>query len=353
MDINNLFKLAAANKASDIHLLYGQPPVLRIDGELLDINTVVTGENFLPLTAIDLESFLDVMLTKDQKTRFIDKRDLDLGYQVESFRYRVNFAFEKNNIRIVARVIDNRQPTLGEIGMPPVVEDLMGLSQGFILVTGPTGCGKSTTLAAMINNINAARRANIVTLEDPIEFIFKPDKSIISQRQLGTDMLTFASGLKYVLRQDPNVIMVGEMRDLETIAAAVTLAETGHLVLATLHTYSAAQTIDRIIDIFPPHQQGQIRSQLSSVLTAVISQRLLPRIGGGRVAAREILINNEAVANLIREGKVAQIKSTIETGSSIGMITLDRHIQQLYQSGAITRGDALKQIEDFRLLDEK
>jgi twitching motility protein PilT len=353
MDINNLFKLAAAQKASDIHLLYGQPPILRIDGELLDINTVVSGENLSPLTAIDLESFLDVMLTKEQKVRFLDKRDLDLGYQVESFRYRVNFAFEKNNIRIVARVIDNRQPTLQEIGMPPVVEELMNLPQGFILVTGPTGCGKSTTLAAMINHINSTRRANIVTLEDPIEFIFKPEKSIISQRQLGTDMLTFGNGLKYVLRQDPNVIMVGEMRDLETIAAAVTLAETGHLVLATLHTYSAAQTIDRIIDIFPPYQQSQIKSQLSSVLTAVISQRLLPRIGGGRVAAREILINNEAVANLIREGKVAQIKSTIETGSSIGMITLDRHIQQLYQSGEITRDNALKQMEDTRLLDEK
>jgi twitching motility protein PilT len=353
MDINNLFKLAADKKASDIHLLYGQPPILRVDGELLDINTAIPGGNFSPLTALDLESFLEVMLTKDQKARFLDKRDLDLGYQVENFRYRVNFAFEKNNIRIVARVIDNRQPTLQEIGMPPVVEELMGLSQGFILVTGPTGCGKSTTLAAMINHVNSTRRANIVTLEDPIEFIFKSDKSIISQRQLGTDMLTFGNGLKYVLRQDPNVIMVGEMRDLETISAAVTLAETGHLVLATLHTYSAAQTIDRIIDIFPPYQQSQIKSQLSSVLTAVISQRLLPRVGGGRVAAREILINNEAVANLIREGKVAQIKSTIETGSSIGMITLDRHIQQLYQSGEITRDNALKQIEDTRLLDEK
>jgi len=352
MDINNLFKLATEKKASDIHLLYGQAPILRIDGELLDINQAVAGINMAPLSSLDLESFLDAMLTRDQKARFLDRRDLDLGYQVEGFRYRVNFSFEKGNINIVARIIDDRQPTLKEIGMPDVVEDLMKLPQGFILVTGPTGCGKSTTLAAMINYINANRRTNIITLEDPVEFIFKPDKSIISQRQLGSDMLTFASGLKHVLRQDPNVIMVGEMRDLETISTAVTLAETGHLVLATLHTYSAAQTIDRIIDIFPPYQQEQIKSQLSSVLTAVISQRLLPRIGGGRVAAREILLNNEAVANLIREGKMAQIKSAIETNSTIGMVTLDKHLKQLYQAGEITRESAAGQMEDTRSLDD-
>ncbi|MFA5754725.1 MAG: type IV pilus twitching motility protein PilT [Patescibacteria group bacterium] len=351
MDINNIFKLAAEKKASDIHLLFGHAPILRIDGELKDLNQLVPEGNFSPLSSIDMEGFLDAMLTKEQKQRFLDKRDLDLGYQVGNFRYRVNFAFEKNNIVIVARVIDEKKPTLEEIGMPPIVEKLLELPQGFILITGPTGCGKSTTLAAIINHINQTRSCNIVTLEDPIEYVFTSEKSLIIQRQLGTDMLSFASGLKHVLRQDPNVIMLGEMRDLETISTAVTLAETGHLVLATLHTYSAAQTIDRIIDIFPPFQQSQIKSQLSSVLSAVISQRLLPRKSGGRVAAHEILINNEAVANLIREGKIAQIKSTIETNSAFGMITLDRHLKQLYQAGEISYESASRNVEDPGILD--
>lgn len=351
MDINNLLKLAAEKNASDIHLLFGQPPILRIDGELFDINKILTSGNFLKLSAVDLEGFLNVLLNKEQKIRFIDKRDLDLGYQVDNCRYRINLAFEKNNITITARVIKEKMPTLEEIGMPAVVKELLDLPQGFILVTGPTGCGKSTTLAAMINHINSTRSSHIITLEDPIEYVFASDKSIISQRQLGTDMLTFGSGLKHVLRQDPNVIMLGEMRDLETISTAVTLAETGHLVLATLHTYSAVQTIDRIIDIFPPYQQGQIKSQLSSVLSAVISQRLLPQVSGGRVAAREILINNSAVANLIREGKNAQIKSIIETNYSIGMVTLDKHIKQLYEAGQISREVAERNMEDMRLLE--
>lgn len=351
MDINKILKEAAENKASDVHIIFGQAPIVRINGELFNINNIVTAEKRDKVGEAELESILTAMLTPEQKKRFAEKRDLDLSYQFEDYRFRVNFSFEKNHMRMVARVIDEHKPTLEEIGMPEAVKDLLNLSQGFILVTGPTGCGKSTTLAAMINYINNTRSANIITLEDPIEFIFKPNKSIISQRQLGSDMLSFANGLKHVLRQDPNVIMLGEMRDLETISTAITLAETGHLVLATLHTYSAAQTVDRMIDIFPPHQQGQIRSQLASVLTAVISQRLLPDQNGGRVAARELLINNAAIGNLIREGKIAQIKSVLETGSNSGMITLDRHIKDLYQNGIINHQVALENITDQRLLN--
>lgn len=352
MNINDIFRLAVEKKASDVHLLFNHYPFLRIDGQLIGVDSFDAGKHFSKLSSADLDGFLNAILSKEQRSRLIDKRDLDIGYQFENCRYRVNCAYEKGQVMIVARIINEEKPTLEEIGFPPVVKKLLDMSQGFILITGPTGCGKSTSLAAMINYINDNHYRNIITLEDPIEYVFKSNKSLISQRQLGTDMLSFASGLKHVLRQDPNVIMLGEMRDPETIATAITLAETGHLVLATLHTYSAAQTIDRIIDSFPPHQQSQVKSQLSYVLSAVISQRLIAKSSGGRIAAREILLNNTAVANLIREGKIAQIKSTMETSASLGMVTLDRHIKDLYKSGEINRDDALRQMEDPRMLDD-
>lgn len=335
MDVKNLFKIAADKKASDLHLIVGQPPILRIDGNLVTVNSVSDDKTYGPLTAADLTAVTELLLNKEQKARLLAEKDLDCSYGIDNTRFRINVSYEKDNLCVVARVIEEKKPTLEELGMPTVVKELLDSPQGLILVTGPTGCGKSTTLAAMINYINSTRSCHIVTLEDPIEYIFNSDKSLVAQRQLGSDVVSFASGLKHVLRQDPNVIMVGEMRDLETISAAITLAETGHLVLATLHTYNAVQTIDRIIDIFPPHQQSQVRSQLSMLLTAVISQRLLPRIGGGRVAARELLIRNSAVSNLIREGKIAQLKSIMEMHSKNGMNTLDNHLKELYSAGEI------------------
>ena len=278
------------------------------------------------------------MIDENSFKRFMAEKDLDFAYEISNgFRFRVNLHIACGNIGLSARTIPAETPTMKDIMMPQVGYDLCGLNRGLILVTGPTGCGKSTSLAAMIDHINENRNTNIITLEDPIEFIFKPKKSIIRQRQLGTDMQSFQEGLVHVLRQDPNVVMVGEMRNLETIATTITLAETGHLVFATLHTYNAAQTIDRIIDIFPPYQQNQIRMQVSLTLKAVISQRLLPAKNGGRVAAREILLNSPATANLIRENKISQIKTVIQTSAKEGMITLENDLARLYKDGYIDK----------------
>ncbi|MFA5644082.1 MAG: PilT/PilU family type 4a pilus ATPase [Patescibacteria group bacterium] len=391
MNINKIFRTAIEKRASDVHLVHGLPPVLRIDGKLFildsssfEVTPLLSGQEKFVDPSEDLEkeeknddnlspekyTFSDDgelvqkntlspkisnskivtseiikklivgILSKEQLDRFKEEKDCDFSYQFGKFRFRVNVSYEKENIKLVARIIGDKQPTLEEIDMPKQIYNLLNLKQGLILITGPTGCGKSTSLAAMINYINEVRSCNIITLEDPIEFIFKPNKSIITQRQLGTDMPTFASGLKHILRQDPNVIMVGEMRDLETISTAITLAETGHLVLATLHTCNASQTIDRIIDIFPPYQQNQIKSQLSMILSAVISQTLISRKGGGQIAVREILINNPAVSNLIREQKIAQIKSIIETHSKVGMISFERSIKDLYERGLVEADEA-------------
>lgn len=331
MDIKELFQIAVDEGASDLHLVTNLPPALRVDGEL----KYIEGKD--KISSKEMEPLISPILSDIQKERLQSTKELDLGYALGDFRFRINLHYERGNMGLVARVINDVIPDLEAVSMPKIVYNLLGLQQGLILLTGPTGCGKSTSLAAMINHINENRFCNIITLEDPIEFIFKPKKSIIIQRQLGSDMLSFASGLKHALRQDPNVIMVGEMRDLETIATTITLAETGHLVMATLHTYNAAQTIDRIIDIFPPHQQDQIRMQLSMVLAGVISQRLLPKSEGGRIPAREILINTPAVANLIRDNKIAQIRTVIETGSREGMNSLDQDLQRLYKEKLVSK----------------
>lgn len=330
MLIDKLFKTAVASCASDLHIVVGLKPILRIDGVLTEIAKEPVMDDK------SAEKIIFEMLSDSQKEKFMKIRELDLSYQIsDGSRFRVNLHWEKDNIGLVARVISKKIPTMEEILLPPVVYSMIRAKQGLILVTGPTGCGKSTTLAAMINLINHEIKANIITLEDPIEFVYEPVKCIIKQRQLGSDMLTFSNALKHVVRQDPNVIMVGEMRDLDTIATTITLAETGHLVLATLHTHNAGQTIDRIVDVFPPYQQSQIRLQLSLSLNGVISQHLLPKNGGGRIAVREILVNTPAISNIIRENKIPQIKTVLQTSADEGMVSLEQDLKRLVEEGYI------------------
>jgi len=343
--ISELLKNAVDNGASDLHLAANLPPALRIDGQLRVI------EKAEPVSAKIIETLAWSMISTEAKERFIKDRELDFAYSVDGIgRFRVNLHWEKGAIGLVARAIPSVLPTMEDLGMPEIIYQLARMDQGLVLMTGPTGHGKSTSMAAMVNLINEEKTANIVTFEDPIEFIFSPKKSIIKQRELGTDMLSFAEGLKHVLRQDPNVVMVGEMRDLETISTAITVAETGHLVLATLHTYNAAQTIDRIIDVFPPYQQDQVRLQVSMTLKGVISQRLLPRKEGGRVAVREVLVNTPAISTLIRDGKTNQIPNTIQTGVAEGMRPLDQDLKDLYSKGIIDEEVAKRYITNVKSL---
>ena len=317
------------------------PPILRIGGDLKQI------KDSKKLSSSEVESLVYKILTEQQKERFERERELDLSYQGKSeSRFRVNCFFERGNIGLVARIIPSKIPTMESLGMQEIIFDLVSQKQGLVLFTGPTGCGKSTSLAAIIESINQERSESIVTLEDPIEFVYIPKKSIIVQRQMGRDMLSFSEGLKHALRQDPNVLLVGEMRDLETISAALTLAETGHLVFATLHTHSANQTIDRIVDIFPPYQQEQIRLQLSLSLNAVIAQHLIPSVKGGRTAVREIMLNNHAISNLIRENKIPQIRSVIQTSSDEGMLTRDQDLKRLHKEDLITKDVYQTYLED-------
>jgi len=347
--LSQLCKIAVESGASDLHLVVNKPPILRINGEIVPI------ENQPVMSNEAIKKIVTTFLPKEQYAKFVKEKELDTTYQPsEAYRFRVNLHYERNGMGLVARIIPNDIPTMDEINMPEVVHNLLNNKQGLILVTGPTGCGKSTSLAAMIDHINQNKAVNIVTLEDPVEFIFNSKKSIIKQRQLGFDTRTFYAALKHVLRQDPNVIMVGEMRDLETIAATITLAETGHLVLATLHTMNAAQTVDRIIDVFPPHQQEQVRLQIAMFLKGIIAQQLIPTKDGlSRVAAREVLVNNAAVSNLIRENKSSQLKTVIQTSSDEGMITMDQSLKGLIEKGIVGEVEAEGYMSQQFNLDKK
>lgn len=330
MDAEKLFAYAIDKNASDLHLLVGYKPVLRISGDLYDLEKE-------PIVSKEMiENFVSSIVTDEQLKRFQAEKELDIAFAVAGTRFRVNLHWERGNMGMAARTIPQEIPTMEQLGIPEVVRSFTSLPNGLVLVTGPTGAGKSTTLASMIEYINQSRRENIITLEDPIEFLYEAKRSIIRQRQLEIDMVTFSEGLKHLLRQDPNVILVGEMRDLETISTTLTMAETGHLVFATLHTNSAAQTISRIIDVFPSHQQTQIRLQLALTLRGVVSQQLLPRIDGGQIAAREILVNTPAIGNLIRENKVEQIKNVLQTSLKMGMQTLEQDLKHLVKDGIIS-----------------
>ncbi len=326
--INSYFESAIKNKASDIHLVAGEKPMIRIQGELKDLADS-------PLPDKELEAAIFGILTPEQKARFEEELELDISYEVDGVRFRVNVHRQEGKIGMAARLIPKDIPTMDELQLEPVIRDFTNLLDGLVLVVGPTGHGKSTTIASIVEEINKSRKSHIITVEDPIEFLFDEKESLIEQREIDVDTKSFASALKHILRQDPNVIVVGEMRDPETIATVLTAAETGHLVFSTLHTSSAPEAVERIVDVFEGAKQKQILIQLASVLRGVVAQQLLPSKKGGRVAAREILINTPAVSNLIRENNIAQIKSAIQTGGKEGMMTMENALKELEKDGLI------------------
>lgn len=334
--IDELLRAMVQRGASDLHLCVGVPPITRIDGQLLPLP-------FAKLTPPEAQRIVYDILTDEQIRRFEEDLELDCSYSVRDLsRFRLNVYRDKGTVASAFRTIPVKIPTLKDLGLPRVLETLTHKPRGLVLVTGPTGSGKSTTLAAMIGQINSEQSLHIITIEDPIEYLHDHRYSIINQREVGMDTHAFNHALRASLREDPDVILVGEMRDLETIQIAITCAETGHLVFATLHTNSASQTVDRMVDVFPPGQQEQIRFQLSNNLEAVICQQLLPRKGmKGRVCAQEIMIATPAVRNLIREAKSHQLPSTIQTGAKFGMQTMDQHLRDLYLQGVITYDDAV------------
>jgi twitching motility protein PilT len=326
--IEALLKMAVANKASDIHLSSELVPKMRIRGQLVNVT------NFEVSSKDEVGEMIMSLLSEDQKKQFLEKKEVDFSIEIDDSRFRVNMFFQKGMVSAALRIIPADIPTFEELSLPNIFDSFLEYKQGFVLVTGPTGMGKSTTVAAMLNKINQQKAKHIVTVEDPVEYLIKPKLSIVSQREVGHDTLSFPSALRSSLRQDPNVVFVGEMRDLDTIQAALTIAETGHLVFSTLHTNSAAQTVDRIIDVFEVKEQ--IRTQLASVITAIISQRLVPSVDGKLIPVFEILIATPAVKNCIREGKVFMLDNIIQTSSDVGMISMESSLAKLVKSGKIT-----------------
>jgi len=331
-----LLELTYKQQASDLHLSVGHSPILRVSGGLVPLVKKKA------LLGKDTEAFAKSLMTEDQWQRFLKEKEIDFSYNFKNVaRFRVNVFFQQGSVSCALRLIPDKIQTIEELCLPPILHEFTRAKQGFVLFTGPSGQGKSTTLAALINEINNQRADHIITIEDPIEYVFQDNMSVIDQREVFQDTSSFSRALKSTFRQDPDVIMVGEMRDAETMATAITAAETGHLVFATLHTNSASQTIHRIVDSFPPQQQNQIRAQLSSSLLGVVSQRLVPRIRGGLIPACEVMIANPAIANLIRENKVHEIPMVIETSGETGMISLNRALSLLVKQKEISLENAL------------
>lgn len=338
-----LLELTVKEGASDLHLTVGISPIIKVNGKLVRLEHEI-------LRPEDTEAYAREIL-QDAYEKYDAIGEYDTSYSIHGKgRFRVNIYKQRNSTALAIRVISLDMPTLDSLGYPETLKDICNLKRGLVLVTGPTGSGKSTTLAALINEINSNRESHIITIEDPIEFLHKHNKSIVNQREIGKDTLSYERALKAALREDPDVILIGEMRDLETISTAITAAETGHLVFSTLHTIGAANTIDRIVDVFPPHQQEQIKIQLASVLQTIISQQLVETVDGDRTAALEIMVATPAIKNLIREGKTHQIESSIQTGSKYGMRTMDMELANLYREGIITQETAMNSAIDREIL---
>lgn len=330
MSVQDYLEIVVKKEASDLHLVTGSPPVIRIDGQLLPIASAI-------LTPEDTESLVGELLSTEQKEMFSVNKEIDFSFALgDVARFRVNAYFQKGYISAALRLIPNRIKTLEELNLPRILHNFAQLRQGFVLVTGPTGHGKSTAIASIINEINQSRPVHILTIEDPIEYVYPKGKALISQREMHLDTHSWDVALRSALREDPDVVLVGEMRDFETIASAITIAETGHLVFATLHTNSAAQSIDRIIDVFPETQQAQVRMQLAATIAGIVSLRLLPAIGGGRLPVSEILLSSNAVQTSIRDGKTHQIDNVIQTSGEAGMILFDASLAYLVKAGKIS-----------------